>query len=350
MLFEDQTIDALQTLPNAGAHFAHYLTGPDCSNIRNTLSTISEIAPEAKLLAWKEALHSLNNARCVQAFSEIIALLKFRDAGWSLLEKQHSIGFWLSNAHAEEALLLSLSLIQQPTPEQSRNNKKRLKRVLNRIDSDRQIAIILRRPLPSHFDPGQIRLSISHWLDKDPLPGAFAYYKDQNIWLEVGVLETEPKDSDDVVAFIQGPLRGDTVWEHIQHQAETLIQHHNDEGGEAPILLSVSSIHPLPLLDNSLKFALYGPTQELETVGDTTLERRFRFDPTLKMGWFQKSDLETTVSLMVNQLDDHQIISHSYQNPWSRYPIGNFPLPAPIFELKDMEDGHPILGWNNYER
>ena len=122
MLFEDQTIDALQTLPNAGAHFAHYLTGPDCSNIRNTLSTISEIAPEAKLLAWKEALHSLNNARCVQAFSEIIALLKLRNAGWSLLEKQHSIGFWLSNAHGEAALLLPLSLIQQPTLS-TRNNK-----------------------------------------------------------------------------------------------------------------------------------------------------------------------------------------------------------------------------------
>ena len=34
---EDQTIDALQTLPNAGAHW-HYLTGPDCSNIATLLA------------------------------------------------------------------------------------------------------------------------------------------------------------------------------------------------------------------------------------------------------------------------------------------------------------------------
>ena len=346
MLFEDQTIDALQTLPNAGAHFAHYLTGPDCKNIRETLSEISQIAPETNVLAWKEALHSLNNAKSVQAFSEIVALLNFKKVGWTMQEKSHPIGYWLTNTNVETALLLSLSLIQQPTPEQSLNNRKRLKRVLNRIDSDRQIAIILRRPLPSQFDPSQIRLSISHWLDKDPSPGAFAYYKDQNIWLEVGVLETEPNDSDDIVAFIQGPLRGDTVWEHIQHQAETLIEHHNDEHDDVPILLSVNSIHPLPLLNNSLQFALYGPTQELDFAGSDSQQRRHKFDPTLQMGWFQKPAIETTVGLMVNQLQNNQIISHSYQNPWSRYPIGDFPIPTPIFELKDMEDGRPILGWN----
>ena len=344
MLFEDQTIDALQTLPNAQSHFAYYLTGPDCSDIRAYISNISEHVPEARIHTWKESLHSLNNAKSVQAFSEIVALMNLQKLGWRLLPRKHALGFWIGNSQ-EEALLLSLSLIQQPTPTEAQNNRLLLERVLNRIDSERKIAIILRRPLPLGFDPAPIRLSISHWLDKTPSPGSFAYYKDQNIWLEVGVLEVAQQEGDNVVAFIQGPLRGDTVWEHIQHQAETLIQHYHDPKN-SPIILHVGSIHPLPLLENSLRFALYGPTQRLNFTDTNQASRQFKFDPTLKMGWFQKEIAESVVGIMINQIQDHHLIGHSYQNPWSRHSFGNYPLPSPLFEVSDMEDTHPILGWN----
>lgn len=345
MLFEEQSISAVQTLPIAESHFTHLLSSPNSKELRKFLSVISEVIPIELVLQYKESLHSLNNRTSFQAFCELTSLIQLHQLGWKYDPLEQPDGGFKLNKDDQYLILIPISIIQQPSLTIELENRAKLQRVLNRIQSKHKVGIVLRRPLPEMFDPDPIRLSISKWLESDNKPGTFAYYKDQNVWIEVGLLNTTPNEEGDFVSFIQGAIRGDTIWDHVKENAQNAINRYqrSNPDSKCPIVLSIGANRPLPILPNLLRYYLYGPLHSFISENN---RRVCSFDPTLNLAWLHEEENRNIGGIIINTLNTNTIEHTSYQNPWHTPSNNHLELPKPAFIMTKMEENHPVLVWD----
>lgn len=346
MLFDEQTIDNLQTFSGGDHYFAKQLASNKGEKLRLFLSTYCEKAPESIAVRWKEMIHSLDNQFFFQAIAEITTFSFLLQAGWKATKLS-----WpkptlaVTSPSGMEYQLLCISFLQSRRLKKERELVSRLSNALNKIKSNHKIGVVIRTPLTEPFNVEPICTAVELWLQTPPnRVGVFAHYKKDNIWLEFAVTGFK-HGSEDIVHFIQGPILGQEMISNLQSVTFNELETLEAELGKS-IILSWVSDQNFGISQNRMRNFLYGPTKLVH--GPATFEGRTHHCDAMKTSGFFQNPLNHNISgiLRIERPNPNlpaKFKIQSYTNPWVALPESN--MPYPCVKINQMEGMNPIMGW-----
>ena len=140
-----------------------------------------------------------------QGVAEVVSYLRLHEQGWKAIDYvEGSPALIVESESGQRHYLAVLSFFQRRDEALEQKQAYSLARVLNRIQSDYRIGLVIRKPLVQDFDAEAIRRAVEIWLRQSSGKiGSFAYYKNENVSIEIGISALRTAAQEDVVQFIQ---------------------------------------------------------------------------------------------------------------------------------------------------
>jgi hypothetical protein len=267
-LFPERLVSDLERMPGASHSYLKQLCAADGASVRAGLdAVVTRLGPPMEERAV-ELLHSLDNRRFFQGFSEVATLAALDGAGWSV-RGLHRPGprIEVVRPGGTPLLVSVLAFLHQTRPGGEEETRKRLIDALSRVASRQRFAVLVRRWLPHDFDPEPVRRAIELWLGQvagGQWDGRYAAYEDEHIALEFCLTGERARSRESPVALTLGPFFAHRTLEVLEPRVvQELDRHGASPQRQEPLLLACVADQPWALNEGYLRDFLYGRARRI---------------------------------------------------------------------------------------
>ncbi len=358
-LFPDTLLAEMRRLPGASHAFLKQICQPGGDEARLGLEQAVATLPEGLHPRLIELLHSLDNRRFFQGFSELSALVVLRKSGWRLsAAPRPGPIFRLERPGGTAVNAIVLAFLTAGRMGVEERAILALRESLDRVGSRLRFGVFVRKWLPHDFRPEPVRQAVEMWLrevESGNWDGRFAAYEDESVSLEFGLTGEVARPGQSLVVLTLGPFMSGRAVRAIEATSvRALDRYRLGPHGKEPVILVAVGDQPWQLSRGYMREFLYGKPRWTATSGSPDRERweagfvEAEPDPCLFKDPLYKQ-VPGVVLLERPIYDALGLIGRAYSNPFAPEPLRPEELPFRTLAQHRRDGEASVVRWYQKE-